>query len=235
MLAMHGSRAGFFSISPMHKISLMKNISKTTVIVALTTLAIGLLLGWLLFERTAKTDTIEHDHLSMEVTESIWTCSMHPHIRKNEPGDCPICGMDLIPLASESGREIDPMAISMSPTAMQLAQVQTMVVGNGEDQKTILLNGKVQADERLVHTQSSHIPGRVEKLSVNFTGEYVSQGQVIAYIYSPDITTAQQELLEARRKSKKHNQHSSMPPKRNSKTGSLVISKSHRFLPQEKP
>jgi Cu(I)/Ag(I) efflux system membrane fusion protein len=176
----------------------MKNISKTTVIVALTTLAIGLLLGWLLFGRTAKTDTIEHDQVSMEATETIWTCSMHPQIRKNEPGKCPICGMDLIPLESSEG-SLDPMAVTMSPTAMQLAQVQTLVVGTSYAEKSIRLNGKVQADERLLFTQSSHIPGRIEKLSVNFTGELITQGQVIAYVYSPELVTAQEELFEAQK------------------------------------
>ena len=55
---------------------------------------------------------------------------MHPQIRQNEPDSCPICGMELIPLES-TGEELDPMAISMSPTAMKLAQVETMVVGEG--------------------------------------------------------------------------------------------------------
>jgi membrane fusion protein, copper/silver efflux system len=176
----------------------MKSISKTTVIVGLTTLAIGLLLGWLLFGRTAKNDTIEHDHLSMEATESIWTCSMHPQIRKNEPGKCPICGMELIPLESSEG-SLDPMAVSMSPTAMQLAKVQTMTVDMGKADKSIRLNGKVQADERLLFTQSSHIPGRIEKLSVNFTGEFVTAGQVLANVYSPELVTAQEELFEAKK------------------------------------
>jgi Cu(I)/Ag(I) efflux system membrane fusion protein len=123
---------------------------------------------------------------------------MHPQIRQNEPGDCPLCGMDLIPLESTDG-ELDPMAVSMSPTAMQLAQVQTMVVNKGKADKSIRLNGKVQADERLLFTQPSHIPGRIEKLSVNFTGEFVSAGQVLANVYSPELVTAQEELFEAKK------------------------------------
>lgn len=123
---------------------------------------------------------------------------MHPQIRQNEPGDCPLCGMDLIPLES-TDVELDPMAVNMSPTAMQLAQVQTMVVDKGKTNKSIRLNGKVQADERLLSTQSSHIPGRIEKLSVNFTGEFITQGQVIAYVYSPELVTAQEELFEAKK------------------------------------
>ena len=176
----------------------MKNINRSTVIIAISTLAIGLILGWLIFGGTEKSSENEHIHNAGESKETIWTCSMHPQIRKNEPGDCPICGMDLIPLESETN-EVDPMAVSMSPTAMQLAQVQTMTVGRGNTNKSLRLSGKVQADERLLYTQSSHIPGRIEKLTVNFTGDFVKEGQVIAYIYSPDLVTAQEELFEAKK------------------------------------
>lgn len=82
---------------------------------------------------------------------------------------------------------------------MQLAQVQTLVVGVSESKKSIRLNGKIQADERRVFTQSSHIPGRVERLTVNFTGDYVKEGQIIAYLYSPELVTAQRELFEAKK------------------------------------
>lgn len=161
-------------------------------------MAIGLLLGWIIFGRSNENQTDEHNHTAMADSETIWTCSMHPQIRKSESGDCPICGMDLIPLESTDG-ELDPMAVSMSPTAMQLAQIQTMVVDKGKADKSIRLNGKVQADERLLSTQSSHIPGRIEKLSVNFTGEFVSSGQVLAIVYSPELVTAQEELFEAKK------------------------------------
>jgi len=174
----------------------MKKLNKTSIAIIIATLAFGIFLGWLIFNKSDEIKSEEHNHATTTAAETIWTCSMHPQIRKNEPGKCPICGMELIPLESADGA-IDPMAVSMSPTAMQLARVQTMVVGNGSAGKTIRLNGKVLADERLLFTQSSHIPGRIEKLSLNFTGDYVSQGQIIAYIYSPDLVTAQQELFEA--------------------------------------
>ncbi len=176
----------------------MKKLFQYKITVIVITLIVGVTIGLFIHPSSNQsTSKAVQSHIEASANQETYTCSMHPHIRKNEPGDCPICGMDLIPL--ETGEAIDPMAISMSPTAMQLAQVQTMAVGSDEVKKSIRLNGKVQADERLVYTQSSHIPGRIEKLSVNFTGEYVSQGQVIAYIYSPDITTAQQELLEAQK------------------------------------
>ncbi len=170
------------------------NISiKILIIVAAVTLVSGLLLGWVFFGGSSES---EHSHTEVIDGETVWTCSMHPQIRQNEPGSCPICGMDLIPLEADNGEGIDPMAIVMSPTAMQLANIVTAAVGSKSAMKTIRLNGKVQEDERLMFSQTTHFPGRIEKLSVNFTGEYVSIGSVVAYLYSPQLVTAQQELLE---------------------------------------
>jgi Cu(I)/Ag(I) efflux system membrane fusion protein len=175
----------------------MKN--KTTAIIALIALVIGLLMGRIFFGGTNDQNVHDHavsDTINQKSEEIIFTCSMHPQIRKNEEGDCPICGMDLIPLAVTSS-ELDPLAVSMSAAAMQLAQVQTMVIVNVSAEKSLRLNGKVQADERLLFTQSSHFPGRIDKLGVNFTGDFVKEGQVIANIYSPALVTAQEELLQA--------------------------------------
>ena len=123
---------------------------------------------------------------------------MHPSVRQSEPGLCPICGMDLIPLDNDDDGG-DPMEVKMSETAMKLANIQTTIVGTGNSTKELRLNGKVQADERRKSSQAAHIPGRIEQLLVNFTGEYVQKGQTIAFIYSPELVTAQQELFEASR------------------------------------
>lgn len=173
----------------------MKNLNKNTIYIALGTLALGLLLGWFFFGGTPEHKTSEHQLEQSENT--IWTCSMHPQIRQPESGQCPICGMDLIPLSSESSDEENPMEIKMSPTAMQLANVQTSVITKQKPVKEVRMNGKVKADERNVFSQVAHIPGRIEKLLVNFTGEKVNKGQVLAYIYSPDLVTAQEELFQA--------------------------------------
>lgn len=128
----------------------------------------------------------------------IWTCSMDPQIRRSEPGKCPICGMDLIPLDDDTG-DGDPMEIKMSPTAMQLANVQTVLVGFGSSVRELRLTGKVQPDERLKFSQVTHIEGRVEQLAVNFTGEPVRKGQQLATLYSPELVTAQEELFAAQK------------------------------------
>ena len=128
----------------------------------------------------------------------IWTCSMHPQIRQDKPGSCPICGMDLIPLTnSNDAGEADPNEIQMTESAMKLADVQTYVVKRGIPGKNLHLQGEVKADERNIAAMTARFGGRIEKLYVNFTGQYVRKGQKIASIYSPDLNTAQQELLDA--------------------------------------
>jgi membrane fusion protein, copper/silver efflux system len=158
----------------------------------------GIFLGWLLFHPSQKNEEI-HGHSSEVVQGTIWTCAMHPQIRLDEPGKCPICGMDLIPLAQSSTVSIDPDAIRLTAEAAQLANVLTTVVSREKPVKEIRLYGKVQADERLLQSQVSHVTGRIERLTVNYTGESVVKGQVLAQIYSPELVTAQQELLEAAR------------------------------------
>lgn len=156
-------------------------------------LILGILLGWLLFGGGEKKS--ENQNHSDEVAEQIWTCSMHPQIRKNEPGLCPICGMDLIPVTASAGT--DPNSFQMSEDAMKLANITTMIVGLGDATKEIRLNGKVQIDERNAYSQSTHIPGRIEQIFINFTGEKVGRGQTLATVYSPELVTAQEELLQA--------------------------------------
>lgn len=174
----------------------MKNINKRSFIIVLLTLLIGVLIGWLVFGGSSKPNNESHLHKTEEA-EQIWTCSMHPQIRKAEEGNCPICGMELIPLASDENAVLNPKAISLSATAMKLANVQTEVVHLGEAVKKLNLTGKITLDERAVFSQTSHISGRIERMEVNYTGELVRVGQVIASIYSPELVTAQEELLIA--------------------------------------
>ncbi len=158
-------------------------------------LMLGMFIGWLFFHPSHRKEE-KHD-LSAEVAQgTIWTCAMHPQIRMDKPGKCPICGMELIPIIKSGTASVDPSAIHLSKEAAQLANVLTSIVTKQKPVKVVRLYGKVQADERLFQSQVAHVPGRIEKLSVNFTGESVIKGQILAEIYSPELITAQQELLE---------------------------------------
>ena len=174
----------------------MKPNTRTLILAVLVTLLVGILIGrWWSSPRQQNMD-MSHPEVTEQAGTNEWTCSMHPQIRQHEPGKCPICGMDLIPVGNLSGEE-NPLEISMSPTAMQLANIQTEVIRSGQAEKEIRVIGKAQADERRIFSQVTHLEGRIESLEINFTGEPVAKGQTIATIYSPNLVTAQQELFTA--------------------------------------
>lgn len=167
---------------------------------------VGLVLGWLFFGSSSDTPSASeqhieghegHNHESDDPTT--WTCSMHPQIKQEKPGDCPICGMDLISLSemNAGGDDVDPNEIQLSESAAKLADIQTIWVQKGNPQKSIHMQGKVEADERNVAELTARFGGRIEKLFVNFTGQQVRKGEKLTTIYSPELLAAQRELLEA--------------------------------------
>ncbi|PCJ81215.1 MAG: efflux transporter periplasmic adaptor subunit [Bacteroidetes bacterium] len=166
----------------------------------LAILIAGVVLGALFFGGVFSNDEQEsHSTTNEEVghVDEVWTCSMHPQIRQSEPGDCPICGMDLIKLHTEDNLSGDPLSISMSETAIKLANIQTSVINKHTPKMEVRVNGTVKFDERHLFTQSAHISGRIDDLLVNFTGESVEKGDVLAQIYSPELVSAQEELFQA--------------------------------------
>ncbi len=155
----------------------------------------GVFLGWLLFGGSSN-GKAAHNHTTEEKGK-MWTCSMHPQIMQPEPGDCPICGMDLIP--AEAGAEgLAANQFKLTKNAMALANVQTTVIGNAiSADNTITLSGKIAENEKSNAVQVSYFAGRIERLNVNFTGEKIRKGQLLATVYSPELVKAQQELLTA--------------------------------------
>ena len=173
---------------------------------AIIILIAGIFFGWLFFHspgensnasRQEQVNHSGHDH--SDETSTIWTCSMHPQIKQDKPGQCPICGMDLVPLSDTQPEQedVDPDEIQMTESAAKLADIQTIVVEKGNPSKELFLQGKVQADERRISELTARFGGRIEKLFVSFTGEHVNKGDKLATIYSPVLVTAQRELLEA--------------------------------------
>ncbi|MFT5217228.1 MAG: Cu(I)/Ag(I) efflux system membrane fusion protein, partial [Glaciecola sp.] len=159
-------------------------------------LVVGLLLGWLLFGGSSVSEQSNKHELTQE-ENGMWTCSMHPQVMQPEAGDCPICGMDLIPAESSSdGLMADQF--KLSENALALANIQTSIVGNSSATgNAIKLSGKIVENEEANAVQVSYFSGRIEQLNVSFTGEEIRKGQLLATIYSPELYAAQQELLTA--------------------------------------
>jgi Cu(I)/Ag(I) efflux system membrane fusion protein len=186
----------------------MRTIIKNTnnkYLYGLGVLLAGLFLGWLLFhpskgEVVNRNPAEGHVGLDQSMEEhTIWTCSMHPQIRQDKPGKCPICAMDLVPLVTghSGGMVAEPGEIVFTESAAKLADIQTTRVVKGTPRKTIYLQGMIRADERNISEVTARFGGRIEKLFVNFTGQQVSKGERLVTVYSPGMVTAQRELLEA--------------------------------------
>ncbi|WP_010522578.1 efflux RND transporter periplasmic adaptor subunit [Aquimarina agarivorans] len=166
-------------------------------IIYIIVLVAGLLLGKLFFGNSLDKET-SHNHQTESNTSQMWTCSMHPQIMQPEAGDCPICGMDLIP--AEAGADgLSPNQFKLTKNAMALANVQTTIIGSAtaNTDNGITLSGKIAKNEEANAVQVSYFAGRIERLNISFTGENVREGQLLATIYSPELVKAQQELLTA--------------------------------------
>ncbi len=129
---------------------------------------------------------------------TVWTCAMHPHIRQPEPGKCPICGMTLIPVKDDGGDEkLGPRQIKLGATARELAELQTAPVERRRATHTIRMPGRVSYDETRVFHITAWAGGRIDRLYVDYTGMLVRKGQLVAELYSPELYSAQEELLQA--------------------------------------
>ncbi len=131
---------------------------------------------------------------------TFWTCSMHPQIRLPEPGQCPICFMDLIKVTvdREPEEQTSLRRISLDEQARKLAQVEVSPVVRGGARRQVRMVGRVDYDETRLGTITAWVGGRIDRLFVDYTGSAVRKGQPMARIYSPELLTAQAELIQAR-------------------------------------
>ncbi|HBO43290.1 MAG TPA: efflux transporter periplasmic adaptor subunit [Planctomycetaceae bacterium] len=122
---------------------------------------------------------------------------MHPQIKLPKPGKCPICFMDLIPLESDEGEELGPRQLRLSETAAQLAEVETTPVTRRYAEHIVRMVGKVDYDETKVVDITAWMPGRLDRLYVDYTGTTVRKGDHLVLMYSPELIVAQRELIQA--------------------------------------
>ncbi len=166
-------------------------------VLALAAFALGFLLRG---GGAAAPDAHEGHAASEETLVTDWTCSMHPQIHQPKPGQCPICGMDLIP-ASSGGDEdgLGPRQLKLSETARQLAGIVTVPAERRFIPAEVRMVGKVDYDETRLGYITSWVPGRLDRLYVDYTGIQVSKGDHLVDIYSPDLIVTQEELIQALR------------------------------------
>lgn len=144
------------------------------------------------------TDSQINSESAKAARPTVWTCSMHPQIKLPKAGKCPICFMDLIPLETGSGSDVGPRQLRMSETAKSLAKIQTTPARRDFAEAEIRMVGKVTYDETKLSYITAWVPGRLDRLYVDFTGITVKQGDHMVYMYSPELLAAQEELLQAK-------------------------------------
>ncbi len=151
-------------------------------------------------------DHSENDHAAHDgaeetpaAKEETWTCSMHPQVRQPDPGDCPICGMDLIPLENdEDEEETELPQLRVSERAAALMQIETWPVERRAVDAEINVFGLLEADETRLRDLVARADSYIEKLHADHRWIRVEQGEVLAELYSPPVTAAARELLAAR-------------------------------------
>lgn len=161
---------------------------------------LGLATHWLLFGGDSATETTAtsgdaHDHSAAGASR--WTCSMHPQIIKPGRGKCPLCGMDLIPLKSSGKQMTGLRQLVISPSARALMNLQVTPVERRFVETEVRMVGKVDYDETRLKHITAWVPGRLDRLFVDYTGVQVNKGDHMVNIYSEQLYSAQQELIEA--------------------------------------
>jgi len=151
------------------------------------TLWVGMRIG------PAEAPTEEHDGDHGQ----IWTCSMHPQIRMPEAGQCPICGMDLVPAAGGDDANGPRDRVELSERARAMAGIRTTPVRRTEPRTDVRLLGQVDYDETRLRMITPWTGGRIDRLKVRVTGAKIRRGQLVATLYSPEVYAAMRELIAA--------------------------------------
>ena len=136
--------------------------------------------------------------------KTLYTCPMHPQIVSDHPGQCPICGMDLVIKTSTEGDgksdnpgKVDLTGVKLSPSEQVLANVQTVKVQNKVFSGEKTFNGYVKINEKNFSHLSSPVSGRIDRMYADFEGQYIRKGEPIFDIYSPELVSSQKEYLLA--------------------------------------
>jgi Cu(I)/Ag(I) efflux system membrane fusion protein len=162
---------------------------------AISIIFTGILLSAMLL--TACSDKKKGQATVQAKSDVKYTCPMHPQILEDHPGSCPICGMTLV---KKSGQASEGSGISLN-TVLQpvnstvISSIQAIIPEQKEIATTISVQGYLDFDTRMFNNIASRYSGRIEKLYIKYAFQEIHQGQRIFDIYSPDMVTAQQDLI----------------------------------------
>ena len=135
-----------------------------------------------------------------QIIDSYYTCSMHPQIREEKPGKCPICGMTLIAVKKNQVQMVN--TITLSDQQVLLGNIQVDTINKGNIGNTTILNATLAIDETKSTAISSRVAGRIDRLYFKNTGDYIKKGDKLYDLYSEELNNAKQEYILALEKEK---------------------------------
>jgi Cu(I)/Ag(I) efflux system membrane fusion protein len=136
-----------------------------------------------------------------------YTCPMHPSVKAAEPGQCPICGMDLVPVTRD---ELESGSIVLDEGRRQAIGVEIGEVIRKPFTKPIRLQGEVTYDPARLVDISLRFSGWIGDLAADYEGEPVEKGEILFTVYSPELLSLQEEFLQAVQRSRGNAQGSSL-------------------------
>lgn len=133
-----------------------------------------------------------------------YTCSMHPQVHKDKPGNCPICGMKLIKVEETNQKDTasldTPLYYLTQPVTQTVTgSFKTFIPVKGSAEDTVTADGMIDFDQRDINGVTSRVAGRIDKLYVKYSGQSIAKGQPLMEIYSPELLSVQRELLQTMR------------------------------------
>lgn len=131
-------------------------------------------------------------------------CPMHPTYTSDRPGDCPICGMKLVPVGESKADSNLPalpgrVTIHLDPDKRQLIGLTTSLVKTQRLLRTVTAPATLSHDETTLARVAPRFGGWVRKLHVNYTGQRVEEGEPLLTVYSPELLNAENDYLIAYR------------------------------------
>ena len=128
-----------------------------------------------------------------------YTCSMHPQVHEDHPGNCPICGMKLIAVrkTNMSMNTNNAMQVHLTPEQIRLGNIQTDTIGKESIGDNLVLAGTLNFNEDKLSSVSARVEGRIDKLYFKNIGDYVAKGAKLYDLYSEQLNNAKQEYVNA--------------------------------------